>query len=81
MLSYGLFTGVCSLNAIRNTLSVPSSEARRYEDGTDSVFQKLEFKLQMPVNNPEESIQHPERGKILKSRINIISLQRCQQVF
>jgi hypothetical protein len=28
----------------------------------------LAFKLQMPVNHPEESIQHSEDGESLKSR-------------
>jgi hypothetical protein len=29
----------------------------------------LAFKLQTPVNNPEESIRHSEQGEILKSRV------------
>jgi hypothetical protein len=29
----------------------------------------LAFKLQMPVNHPEESIQHSEHGETLKSRL------------
>jgi hypothetical protein len=31
----------------------------------------LAFKLQTPVNNPEESIRHSEHGKSLKSRITL----------
>jgi hypothetical protein len=27
-----------------------------YEDGTDECFEMLEFKLQMPVDHPEESM-------------------------
>jgi hypothetical protein len=34
----------------------------------------LAFKLQTPVNHPEESIQHSEQGESLKSRIVTISL-------
>jgi hypothetical protein len=29
----------------------------------------LAFKLQTPVNHPEESLQHSEHGESLKSRI------------
>jgi hypothetical protein len=31
----------------------------------------LAFKLQMPMNHPEESTQHSEYGESLKSRINL----------
>jgi hypothetical protein len=39
-----------------------------YEDGTE-CSETLAFKLQTPVNHPEESSQHSEHGKSLKSRI------------
>jgi hypothetical protein len=39
-----------------------------YEDGTDRCSEMLAFKLQMPVNNQEESIRHSEYGGSLKSR-------------
>jgi hypothetical protein len=38
-----------------------------YEDGTE-YSETLALKLQMPMNNPEESIQHSEHGESLKSR-------------
>jgi hypothetical protein len=38
-----------------------------YEDGTQ-CSKTLAFKLRMLVNHPEESIQHLEHGKSLKSR-------------
>jgi hypothetical protein len=31
-------------------------------------FETLAFKLQMPVNHPQENIQHSEYGESLKSR-------------
>jgi hypothetical protein len=34
----------------------------------------LEFKLQTPRNNPEESIRHSKHGESLKSRKNITSI-------
>jgi hypothetical protein len=39
-----------------------------YEDGTDKCSETLAFKLQMPVNRPEESVQHSEHNGSLKSR-------------
>jgi hypothetical protein len=36
------------------------------EDGMDRCSEMLVFKLQMPVNHPEESIQHSEHNKSLK---------------
>jgi hypothetical protein len=52
MLSSGLFTSICSLNAnvLEQTL----------------CSKMLEFKLQTLVNHPEESIQHSELGESLK---------------
>jgi hypothetical protein len=47
---------IYSLNGkSQNTLSVPSSCLPAYEDGTESS-EMLVFKLQIPVNHPEESI-------------------------
>jgi hypothetical protein len=37
--------------------------------------EKLAFKLQTPVNHPEESIQHSEHGESLKSRMYIVHTQ------
>jgi hypothetical protein len=54
MLSFWLFTGVCSLYASVLEQTVCS--------------EMLAFKLQTPAN-PEESIRHSEHGKSLKSRI------------
>jgi hypothetical protein len=45
----------------------------RLEDGTERS-ETLEYKLQTPVNHPEESIQHPEHGESLKSRTTKINL-------
>jgi hypothetical protein len=39
-----------------------------YVDGIE-CSETVAFKLQTPVNNPEESTQHSEQGKSLKSRI------------
>jgi hypothetical protein len=38
-----------------------------YEDGME-YSETLAFKLQMPVNHQEESIQHSEHGEGLKSK-------------
>jgi hypothetical protein len=40
--------------------------------------ESLAFKLQTPVNHPEESIQHSEHGDILKSRIDGICGERTE---
>ena len=53
----------------RNTLSVPSSQADRYEGSETSAY-----KIQTPGNYPEESIQHTEQGESLKSRMILIYL-------
>jgi hypothetical protein len=37
-------------------------------------FETLVFKLQTPVNRPEESIENSEQGESLKSRVQISSL-------
>ena len=62
-----------------NTLSVPSSKAGRYEEFLHTYPpMKMEqtecsemsaYKIQTPGNYPEESIQHSEQGKSLKSRM------------
>jgi hypothetical protein len=39
-----------------------------YEDGTE-CSETLAYKIHTPGNYPEESIQHSEHGKSLKSRI------------
>jgi hypothetical protein len=36
---------------------------------------RLAFKLQTPVNNPEESIRHSEHGNILKSRFTMLKIK------
>jgi hypothetical protein len=54
---------------LQSTLSVPSSEAGRYEDGTER-FETLAYKIKTPGNHPEGSIHNSEHGEILKSRIN-----------
>jgi hypothetical protein len=54
MLSSGLFTGVCGLNANVSEQTVCS--------------ETLAFKPQTPVNKPVESIRHSEHGESLKSR-------------
>jgi hypothetical protein len=42
----------------------------------------LAFKLQTPVNYPEESIRHPEHGESLKSRINqILFIILCSELY
>jgi hypothetical protein len=43
---------------------------------TDRVFRTIGFKLQMPVNHPEESIQHLEHGERLKSRTEFVYMHR-----
>jgi hypothetical protein len=45
-----------------------SSYVPAYEIGTDRVFQNV-FKLRMPVNHTEESIQRSEHGESMKLRI------------
>jgi hypothetical protein len=35
----------------------------------------LAFKLQTPMNHPEESVRHSEHGEKLKSRITLIYLE------
>jgi hypothetical protein len=62
MLSSGLFAGVCNLSvnvsehcSIFVGESVLTSYLLAYEDGT-ACYEILALKLQMPVNNPEESI-------------------------
>jgi len=55
----------------RNTLSGPSSWMEQTVCSEMSAY-----KIQMPWNCPEESMQHSEHGKSLKSRIvNLYS--RC----
>ena len=39
-----------------------------YENGTECSETSV-YKIQAPGNYPEESVQHSERGKILKSRL------------
>jgi hypothetical protein len=65
MLSSGLFPGVCRLNANVSEHSVWSIFIGEYisclfacEDGTE-CSETLAFKLQTPVNNPEENIRQP----------------------
>ena len=61
--------------AFQNTLSVPSSQAGRYEeylpiyeDGTE-CSETLAHKIRTPGNYAEESTQHSEHGNSLKSRM------------
>jgi hypothetical protein len=43
-----------------------------YEDGTECSKTSV-FKVQTPVNHPEESIQHSEHGGRTKSRVGYVS--------
>jgi hypothetical protein len=60
----------------RNTLSVVSLEAGRYDIHTylpikmewTDCSETLAYKIQMPGNYPEESIKYSEHGESLKSR-------------
>jgi hypothetical protein len=45
---------------------VHTSYLLAYEDGTE-CSETLAFKLQTPVNHPEESIQHSKHSESLKS--------------
>jgi hypothetical protein len=45
-----------------------SSYLSVYEDGTE-CSEMLAYKIQMPGNYPEESIQHSEHDESLKSRV------------
>jgi hypothetical protein len=54
---------------LRNTLSVPSALAPMKMEQTE-CSETLAYKIQMPGNYPEESIQHSEHGESLKSRKN-----------
>ena len=51
----------------------PSSYLPAYEDGTECsetpIFKA--YKIQTPGNYPEESTQHSEHGKSLKSRVEL----------
>jgi hypothetical protein len=72
MLSSGWLTGICSLNAnvsehcLFHVHRQVGMKCTSYADGTE-CSETLAFKLQTPVNHPEESIQH-EHGESLKSR-------------
>jgi hypothetical protein len=46
-----------------------SSDLPAYEDGTDRVFKTLAYEIQTQGNYPDESVQHSEHSKSLKSRI------------
>jgi len=48
--------------------SSQSSYLSAYEDGTE-CSETLAYKIQMPGNYPEESIQHSEHDENLKSRV------------
>jgi hypothetical protein len=61
----------------RNTLSVPFSYLPAYENGTE-CFETSAYKIQTPGNYPEESIQHPEHGESLKSKINRLRRQNAE---
>jgi hypothetical protein len=50
------------------SLNCNTSYLLTYEDGT-VCSKMLAYKLQTPVNNPEESIWHSVHGESLKSRI------------
>jgi hypothetical protein len=50
-----------------------------YEDGTE-CSEVLAFKLQMLVNNPEESIRHSEHAESLKSR-KILDFFDCETYY
>jgi hypothetical protein len=74
----------------RNTLFHLHGWAGRYEeflhayppaceDGTE-CSETSAYKIQMPGNYPEESIQHSEHGKSLESRIIYTSLMEKQFV-
>jgi hypothetical protein len=57
------------------TFSTPShsSYLPAYEDGTQ-CSETSAYKLHMPGNYPEESIQHLEHGKSLKSRLRLLGM-------
>jgi hypothetical protein len=69
------------MSTFRNTVSVPSSQMGRYEEFLLTYLptkmewtqcsKMLVYKLQMPANHPEESIQDSEHNKSLKSRFKI----------
>jgi hypothetical protein len=78
LLSFGLFTGVCGLNAdvSEHCLFHLNRGVGTYSpmkmDRT-KCSETLAFKLQTPVNNPEESIRHSKYGESLKSRTFLTS--------
>jgi len=49
-----------------------SSYLPAHEDGTE-CSETLAYKIQMPGNYPEESIQHSKHGESLKSRKSLVS--------
>jgi hypothetical protein len=61
MFYFGLFPGVCSLNA---NVSANSVQMERIE-----CSEILALKLQTPGNNPKENIRHSKQGQSLRSRI------------
>jgi hypothetical protein len=52
---------------LKFTFFTISSHLLAYEDGTE-CSKTSAYKIQMPGNYPEESIQHSENGKSLKSK-------------
>jgi hypothetical protein len=42
---------------------------------------EMAYKIQMPGNYPEESIQHSEHGKSLKSRRSLRSVDTREELF
>ena len=64
------FGTLCMFHLHRQVGVKNSSHLPAYEDGT-VCSEMLAYKIQMPGNYPEESKQHSEHGKSLKSGINL----------
>jgi hypothetical protein len=75
MLSSELFPGVCSLNA--NVLEHCVCSMFIGEWGRTQCSETLEFKLQTPGNNPEESIRHSKHSESLKSTKTFVTVHRA----
>jgi hypothetical protein len=83
MLSSGWFIGVCSLNAnvsehcLFNLHTYPPMKMEETQ-----CSKTLAFKLQTPVNHPEESIQHSEHGESLKlGRSYVLMASPCPSFY
>jgi hypothetical protein len=83
-LLYALFWVIHRGRTFRNTVC-SIFLGGTYEDGTE-CSETVVFKLQTPVNHPEDNIQHSEHGEhgehgeSFKSRMFLLRNQTCKQL-